>query len=355
MLPYMLLLWVAMPYGVFGQRVTAYESCAMICTLAVQAKPLIAIRSFRVKSERFFLLVDPLKLTTSIHKASEVKPCPTSWIELKRQYFPDPYIKALIDAETTSTALQDAGITHMTTRARGIDLTADLCPSKHDLDRGFFQELIEILRKYESPVPLALAVSGLWIEEHPQDFYWLKNLVDSGFIVITWINHSFHHPTGKDSDISRDFLLKKGTRIDEEILKTEKLLIEYGALPSVFFRFPGLVSNDSLFKTVVSYGLIPVGSDAWLAKNQRPTDGSIVLVHANGNEPAGIQRFLKLLHNEKSNIDKKQWLLFDLKESVVETVKEPYIEPQGEIPSRDVFVIQSGHSGRGSPVRSRVY
>jgi peptidoglycan/xylan/chitin deacetylase (PgdA/CDA1 family) len=209
-------------------------------------------------------------------------------------------------------------------------LTADLCPSKHSLDRVFFTEVIKRLGKEESPVPLAIAITGIWMEEHPDDFSWLLDLVKSGSISVTWINHSYHHRTGRDTDLSRDFLLSEGTDIDHEILMTEKKLIENGALPSVFFRFPGLVSNDSLVKKVVSFGLIPIGSDAWLAKNQWPTDGSIVLVHANGNEPVGIQRFFKLLDEERPNIDNRQWSLFDLRESLIETEKEPYHESRAE-------------------------
>jgi len=41
--------------------------------------------------------------------------------------------------------------------------------------------------------------------------------------------------------------------------------------------------------------LIPIGSDAWLAKGEQPRPGSFVLVHGNGNEPAGIARVMPLL------------------------------------------------------------
>jgi peptidoglycan/xylan/chitin deacetylase (PgdA/CDA1 family) len=259
-------------------------------------------------------------------------------VELRRRYVPDPYIKALFDAETTGAALQDAGIRHIAARARGIGLTADLCPSKRDLDRSFFIDIVKTLRKEKAPVPLALAVTGLWMEEHPDDFCWLMDLMDSGHIAITWINHSFHHRIGSGSDLTQNFLLKKGTNVEQEILKTEKLLLESGALPSVFFRFPGLVSNDSLVRLVVSYGLIPVGCDAWLAKDQRPTDGSIVLVHANGNEPEGIERMRKILREEQPNIDARRWVLLDLKESVAETEEESYEEPPGGPPDRKLSV-----------------
>jgi hypothetical protein len=58
-----------------------------------------------------------------------------------------------------------------------------------------------------------------------------------------------------------------------------------------------------------------VGSDAWLGKNQWPSEGSIVLVHANGNEPYGIARFMRLFREEREKIIHRQWLLLDLREA----------------------------------------
>ena len=110
--------------------------------------------------------------------------------------------------------------------------------------------------------------------------------------------------------------IEPGTDPAVEVLKTEATLIDNGLQPSVFFRFPGLVSDAGLVSRVTSYGLIPVGSDAWLAKGQTPSSGSIVLVHGNGNEPIGIERFLELVRSERTAIREKHWLLFDLRESV---------------------------------------
>jgi len=42
------------------------------------------------------------------------------------------------------------------------------------------------------------------------------------------------------------------------------------------------------------------------------------LIHANGNEPIGVDDFIKLLHQEAGSIAKRQWLLYDLRESVDE-------------------------------------
>ena len=94
-------------------------------------------------------------------------------------------------------------------------------------------------------------------------------------------------------------------------------MIDNGLCPSVFFRFPGLVSDQELVRRVIGYGLITVGSDAWLAKNQAASQGSIVLVHGNGNEPIGIEKFLGLVKLERKAILERHWLLFDLRESVV--------------------------------------
>ena len=93
-----------------------------------------------------------------------------------------------------------------------------------------------------------------------------------------------HRPT-----LFRKLLLSAGTNPKVEILSTEKYLLEAGQNPGVFFRFPGLVSNKKLIKTLKSYGLIPLGADAWIAKGQAIRPGGIILVHGNGNEPDGIK------------------------------------------------------------------
>ena len=95
-------------------------------------------------------------------------------------------------------------------------------------------------------------------------------------------------------------------------------VLENGCMSSVFFRFPGLVSDRQVFKTVLGYGLIPIGSDAWLAKGESPKNGSIVLIHANGNEPLGVRKFIALLKKEHTDALEKKWMLFDLRKSVVE-------------------------------------
>ena len=106
-----------------------------------------------------------------------------------------------------------------------------------------------------------------------------------------------------------------GIDLDTEVLQTEVAMLERAMLPSVFFRFPGLVSDESIFERVTSFGLIPTGTDAWLAKGQPATPGSIVLIHGNGNEPAGVRDFLELMQRERGRIKSHDWLLLDLRSS----------------------------------------
>lgn len=156
------------------------------------------------------------------------------------------------------------------------------------------------------------------MEGHSADLDWLKTEEQQGALRITWVNHSFHHRVSNHLPLRENFLLEPGTDLESEILDTERLMLANGILPSAFFRFPGLVSNAGAFLRVVDLGLIPIGSDAWLAKGQWPREGSIILVHGNGNEPMGIEKFRELVKTRQSEIEGHRWLLLDLREEMGE-------------------------------------
>ncbi|MGE5342352.1 MAG: polysaccharide deacetylase [Candidatus Omnitrophota bacterium] len=276
----------------------------------------LILRKFRMNNRPQVLAVDPITLNTRILPAENLNSIEISWPNLCRKFLGSPYCIALSNAESNAKKEQDAGITHFLPTERGINLTIDLCPSRKPLDRNLFRKIISQFEKIEKPVPLAIAVSGRWIQDHTNDLQWLLSLIRQDKIIVDWINHSFSHPYSKNLPLSRNFFLEPGINIDNEILKNEILMIENGITPSIFFRFPGLISDYTIFKRVIAYGLIPVGSDAWLAKNQNAFDGSIVLIHGNGNEPLGIKKFFNLLNAKALDIKKKNWLLFDLHKSL---------------------------------------
>ena len=274
------------------------------------------IRQFENEGKNYYLLVNPQTLETKIDEPGFYKIKPMTFVEAWIFFKKTPYIKALDKAEKQSAKIQDAGIDEGMPKETGINLTADLCPSHRPLDRGIFTEIFKEFEKVERPVPVALSITGIWMYQHPQDLEWLKKMQANHEIYITWINHSYNHRVSAKLPLKENFLLQPGTDINYEVLENEKAMLKNGLLPSVFFRFPGLVSNQELVHKITGFGLVPIGSDAWLAKGQQWQPGSIVLIHANGNEPLGVKDFIKLLKSKTQSIAKKQWLLYDLRESV---------------------------------------
>lgn len=281
------------------------------------------LRQFENEGKTYYLLVNPQTLVTKIDEPNFYQVKPMTITEARDFFKSTPYQKALRKAEKQSVALQDAGIESGIPKETGISLTADLCPSHRPLDRRIFTDIFTEFQKVERPAPIALSVTGVWMRQHPQDLEWLKQMQAKHEIYITWINHSFNHRVSAKAPLKENFLLEPGTDMNYEILETEKAMLKNGLLPSVFFRFPGLVSDQQLVYKLTDYGLIPVGTDAWLAKGQQPQAGSIVLIHGNGNEPTGVNDFIKLLKSEAGSIAKKQWLLYDLRESVEEEFSPP--------------------------------
>ena len=224
-----------------------------------------------------------------------------------------PFARALARQTSPPFPLQNDGLRQAEHLVAGFFLTADLCPAKRPLDRGFIAALTALPQK--PPVPVALMVSGLWIQRHPDDFAWLRNQAAAGKIAVTWVNHSFTHFYDPAAPLERNFLLNPGTDFVSEVLSLEMLLIKADLLPSPFFRFPGLVSNQRLVEALRDLHLIPIGSNAWLAKGERPQPGSVILVHANGNEPAGIRLLDAFLAGQREAFRRGDATLFPLREA----------------------------------------
>jgi len=291
--------------------------CFALCAPPACPSPVVVLRHFEQGGEPRALVVDPASLATAVLPRSRLPEECGEWTAVRRALAGTRYEAALADAERNQTGLQDAGIVHALPRGNGVVLTVDLCPSRRPLDRSLFEAVIAEFGPEERPVPLAVAVTGVWMAEHPDGLAWLLDRVQRQDVSITWIDHSYSHRFDPATPLARNFLLEPGTDLESEILRTEQAMLEHGMVPSVLFRFPGLVSSRELFDRVVAHGLVPVGSDAWLAKGQRPGEGSIVLVNGNGNEPIGVEDFIRLLRSERANIRDRDWLLVDLRRSAV--------------------------------------
>jgi hypothetical protein len=271
---------------------------------------LAAIRRYNREDHRRYLVLDPQRFTFSEMSAEKVvssRPAGDgSWRNT-------PFSRALIRQTSAPYPLQNDGLRQAEHPVPGFFLTADLCPSKKPLDRVFIEATMALPQK--APVPLALMISGLWIQKHEADLTWLKDQVTAGKLAITWVNHSYTHPYDPAAPLERNFLLRRKKDFTHEVLFLERLLLEQGVTPSPFFRFPGLVSDRQLIESLRDLCLIPVGSSAWLAKGEPPQAGNIILVHANGNEPEGIRLLLSFYDKERERFRQGSTTLLSLPEA----------------------------------------
>lgn len=268
-----------------GAQITEYTPVFESCARGEATR--LATRRMRIDGDALLLTVDPQSLATALEPAACWRCVETSDAEQAETRFMKA-VRPPADPDRPP-ALVNAG--HVHGQGAGSYVTGDLCPSQKPLDRAFIEEVAA-----QGPgTPITLAVSGGWIAHHAADFAWLQDKRRSGALDIAWANHSYTHPYVRGRADAQNYLLRPGVDLDAEIFETEKLLISHGETPSVFFRFPGLVSDSALLERLESRHLVALGADSWLALGPPPRAGSIVLVHPNGNEPGGLQIFSRLL------------------------------------------------------------
>ena len=279
------------PLSLRGAEIDDYDPVFWRCASAAGASQL-ATRRGRVGEEALLLLVDPETLRTQVGRAACWRCAETSDAQETETRFLRA-VQGTGNEPDTPKALVNMGLVHG--EGGGSFLTGDLCPSARPLDKSF----LELVAKQGAGTPIALSVSGSWILHHQADLDWLRGKIESGALAVSWVNHSYSHPFVKNRPNEETFLLTKGVDIDAEILETERLMLKNGLTPSVFFRFPGLVSDASLMQRLRERHLVALGADSWIALGPRPRPGSIMLVHPNGNEPVGLKIFARLLQEGK--------------------------------------------------------
>ncbi len=259
--------------------------------------PVLAIRRMALDGVGMLLTVDPATLATRLEREQDWS-CADIGDDREKDTRYIRAIRAACAPDSCGATLPPVVIANgglVRGAAAGSFVTGDLCPSRRPLDRAFLEALIAA----QAPLPLALSISGLWLTRHRADFEWLRDRERAGALRISWVDHSYHHPYVPGRPVAGNFLLTPGVDMQAEILDTERLLIANGATPSVFFRFPGLIANPALMQAAADDHLIVLGADSWLARSPRAPPGAIILVHPNGNEPAGLRIFSTLLAGGK--------------------------------------------------------
>jgi hypothetical protein len=291
--------------GIFSKKtppaITDYHRIFIPCCDKV-GNLRIAIRMYYYGEKPYFLVVNPYNFVTEVGPIASFKYRlnPEGKNKTGPRYFTmreienTPYMKELARYSSRPYKKENYGLTEANHSVNGQFLTIDMCPSAKVFERNFFNALNARADETHHAIPVALAITGLWMIDHQKEFDWLIQQEKANKLQITWINHSFSHVYYTDLPPTENFLLSPQTNFTHEILDVEKMLLEKHQLPSVFFRFPGLVSDEKLILELRNFSLIPIGSDAWLAKGQPIESGSIILVHGNSNEPEGIEKFMSI-------------------------------------------------------------
>lgn len=263
-----------------------------------QGELVIAIRVFKQNDIPSILAVNPNTLETQVVSLKSIRlknPKQKLSAITYQQIQQSRYYNLFFEHINSTQGVENQGIKHAKNNRLNPILSVDLCPSTHEFEKDFFDKLANKGKTH--PFPVAISISGLWLVKHKEEFNYLLNLQKQKKLDITWVNHTFSHIYYSDLPDAKNFLLTEMVNLDTEIMLTEQYLLEEDQIPSVFFRFPGLISNTQLLKKLKKYGLIPLGADAWLAKGEKISPGSIILVHGNGNEHQGILLLESLLNH----------------------------------------------------------
>lgn len=243
---------------------------------------IVAIRQFVQNNQTRYLLVEAQTLRTRLVAAADY-----NCVEADPQLFSQTYYARILgQASVDSDRLANTGIKNF--MRDSVVISVDMCPSRRAYEKRLFDWLEQNKQAF------SVAFTAGWASRHGDEFQHLKAISEANQNV-TWVNHSYHHPYQRDLGLEGNFLLLPGVDLEQEVLGNEVFMIENGLTPSVFFRFPGLVSSAELISKISDWGLVTLGSDAWLAKGERPQAGSVILLHGNGNEPQGITLFFRWL------------------------------------------------------------
>ncbi len=262
-----------------------YNSCFF------QGREVLSLRSFSLNGQNVNLMVEPNTSKTSIVFQECLKSCG----EVDELYFNGSHYGANhLNSFMSPFPLMNDGLGFGGSQ-KYIALTIDMCPSSRGFSSDVYTKLDELSKNQLRAIPVGVAMTKRWLKRWPTEFKQIKKLQLEGKLEVDWVNHSANHRYNPKKSLDENFLLMAGTDMEEEVLGNEVALIEEGVTPSVYFRFPGLVSDYDTINYVANLGLITLGSNAWLAKGEEPQFGSIILIHGNRNEVVGEKKLIKYI------------------------------------------------------------
>lgn len=197
----------------------------------------------------------------------------------------------------------------------GIAVSVDLCPSTKPWHRALFEKFVMLGEMLHKPLPVAVAVSGRWMQRYPEALRQMIQWDREKKLVISWVNHSDTHP------VKGGFLVNPRVDFTAEVETQARRMRRNGIFNTPFFRFPGLIYDLSRIRELGGMGFIALGADAWLAKGQRVRNGSIILVHGNGNEKRGVRLLFRYFKRKEKAILAGQLRILSLEELLRESAR----------------------------------
>lgn len=277
-----------------NNSVKNFEVASASCLL--DRAEVFVLRQLNFRGHRAKLVLNPESLESHLVRSSCLERCSVlSGRDVERTN----YGSLLNESDDSHYPMQNDGVTKGSSD-RYVALTIDMCPSSKGMSQNVYDELVRLSRQKGEAIPIGVAMTSAWQDRHSERFVWLKKQVLEGRFKIQWINHSSHHHYKRGVPFENNFMRKEGTDIKAEILGNEISMLKGGVTPSVFFRFPGLVSSKPLVRQLSDWGLVSLGSQAWLGKGERVVDGSIILIHGNKNEPSGEVKFFDYVQSMDS-------------------------------------------------------
>lgn len=210
-------------------------------------------------------------------------------------------------------------------------VTVDMCQSSREWEGGFYEWLVGLGDQAGHPMSVGVVMTGLWAHRHFEQFNQLVSWQREGRLDITWVNHSYHHQLNRDGDGRYWFLTASDVDLTAEVLELETLLLRQGVMFSPLFRFPGLTHDARTLAELNDLGLFALDADGWVAKGEPIADGSVVLLHGNGNEHVGIEMFMDAMRPREAEILDGTLTFMD----PIGTLPVP--APTGEAPAAELF------------------
>ncbi len=272
-------------------QITDFQTQRKSCVISSDQRAIEQLRVFRSDGKDYSWVVDKFTLASYVVPSSCVVSCDANTSNFK-------YDTLLKNSTANPFPLENDGLTK-DSNSKNTYLTVDLCPSSKAYDRDFFQYLEKYTEIKNEIFPVAIAISGGWLLNHKPELQEILNLHKTRKLQITWVNHTRHHHYAVGVANEHNFLLNSKFDPRSEILDQEQLMLANGLMPSIFLRYPGLVSDQKLIELTQALGLIPLGSRAWIGKTNSFSPGDILLLHGNGNERRGIDLFYQLVKNNK--------------------------------------------------------